>query len=95
MSSACCADAEGAAAAGQKIALGLGESLDEFAAQTGGSTWKQWAAGDPLNWKGAFQNVVGNPANEVNFNLTGVDGSWAAAARAARGAGGATDWELL
>jgi RHS repeat-associated protein len=82
-------------AAAQKIALGLGDTLEEFARQTGGSTWKQWAADDPLNWKTAFQEVVGNPANEVNVNLTGVDSPWAAAARAARGAGGATDWELL
>jgi RHS repeat-associated protein len=87
--------AEGAGAAGQKIALGLGDTLDEFAGQTGGSTWKQWAGKDPMNWKGAFQDVVGNPANEVHFNLTGVDSPWAGAARAARGAGGATDWELL
>lgn len=83
------------AAGGKNIALGIGEHLEQFAAQTGGSTWKEWAAQNPLNWKSSFADVVSNPANSVMFNLTGVDNAWTAVARAARGAGGATDWELL
>ena len=56
---------------------------------------EQWAASDPLNWKGTFMDVVGNATNEVHFNLTGVDSPWASAARASWGSGGATDWELF
>lgn len=80
---------------GQNIALGLSDDLETFAARTGSTTWRQWAAADPLNWKSSFFRIVGNGANRVNFNLTGVDSPWASVARAARGAGGATDWELL
>jgi hypothetical protein len=76
------------------IALGLDPHLDKFAAQRGGSTWKQWAKADPLNWKVFFKEVVSNPANKVSFDLTGVD-VWPGVSRASRGAAGATDWELL
>jgi hypothetical protein len=40
-------------------------------------------------------DVMNNPMNRVSFNLTGVDKPFAAAARAAAGRGGATDWELF
>lgn len=40
-------------------------------------------------------DVMSNDTNAVNFNLTAVDSPWAAVSRAAGGAGGATDWELL
>ena len=79
----------------QNIALGLREHLYDFAKSVGGSTWEEWAAADPANWRSAFTRVVSNPANRVSFNLTGVDDPWLAAARAASGGIGATDWELL
>ncbi len=79
----------------QNIALGLERHLDDFAGSVGGSSWKQWARGDPAKWKSAFMDVVSNPSNKVKFNLTGVDDPWRAATRAASGRGGATDWELL
>lgn len=81
---------------GRNIALGLsgpdGSWLSQFAKSVGGETWETWGG---ANWRQAFKDVVSDPANKVQVNLTNVDSAWAAATRAARGAGGATDWELL
>ena len=79
---------------GQKIALGLKESLDSFASKSGAKTWKELAP-DPLLWKDWFMEAMSNSKNTVVFNLDGVDNVWSAAQRGASGAGGATDWELF
>jgi hypothetical protein len=75
-----------------KIALGLEEGLDNFAKGVGGETWKQWGKNSP--WKDKFLELMNNPNTKALFNLDGVD-VWGGVQRAARGAGGATDWELL
>jgi hypothetical protein len=68
--------------------------LDEFAQQTGGKSWKQWAKDDPMNWQLKFIEVMNNTNNIILFNLDDVE-IWEGITRASRGNGGATDWELL
>jgi RHS repeat-associated protein len=80
-----------ASAGGTKIALGISEHLDEFAERYGAATWEQWGA---TNFKEQFMETVSNTSNKILFNLQGVD-VWGGIQRAARGAGGATDWELM
>lgn len=75
------------------LALGLSDYLDEFASSNGCLTWKDFP--DPNNWKLAVLDNINNPNIEIKFNLTGIDSPWASISRAAGGAGGATDWELL
>jgi hypothetical protein len=72
--------------------MGLGEGLDEFAANQGARTWKSFA--DPLNWKSEMTSQLSDPKVTKVFNLDGVD-VWGGVSRAAAGRGGATDWELL
>lgn len=79
---------------GKHITLGLDKHLDAFSKRVEGSTYKEWAKTDPLKWKGYFIDELNNPANKVSFDLTDVN-VWEGVSRAARGAGGATDWELL
>jgi RHS repeat-associated protein len=79
---------------GVKIALGIGDSLDDFAKSTGSKTWKELAP-DALRWKEWFMDAMSNTKNTVVFNLDGVDNIWSSVQRAASGGGGATDWELL
>jgi hypothetical protein len=78
----------------RKIALGLEGQLDGFANANSAESWKQFAKADPMQWKSYFLNVMNDPNAEVLFNLNGVD-VWGGVTRASRGAGGATDWELL
>lgn len=80
------------APAAEKLALGLGDRLDAFAAQHGASTWKSFS--DPLRWKRTMLDKLADPDVQVVFNLEGVE-VWPGVSRASRGAGGATDWELL
>ena len=79
---------------GRTIALGLGDSLDDFAKNVGGETWRSWAKADPLNWQEYFMDVMSDSSNRVFFNLDGVD-VWSGVQRASSGRGGATDFELL
>ncbi len=76
-----------------KLALGISEHLDAFASKQGASTWKSFP--DPLNWKATTTEKLADPSTKILFNLDGPVETWAGAARAARGRGGATDWELL
>jgi hypothetical protein len=84
---------DGVRAANRRIALGLDGGLDTFAGQLGAESWKQFAKGDPLRWRSTFLREVGDPTNQVLFNLDGVD-VWDGVTRGAAGRGGATDWEL-
>jgi hypothetical protein len=86
--------AAGPLAPKRKVALGLGDRLDDFAGANSAETWKQFAKADPMQWKSHFLDLMNNPTAEVLFNLDGVD-VWAGVTRASRGPGGATDWELL
>jgi hypothetical protein len=79
---------------GRRIALGLEDHLDDFARANSAESWKQFAAIDPMEWKSQFLEVMNDPQAKVGFNLKGVD-VWGGVTRASRGAGGATDWELL
>jgi len=76
------------------IVLGIEEHLDEFADQTGGKSWKQWAKDDPMNWRAQFIKVMNNTNNIILFNLDDVE-VWEGITRASRHLGGATDWELF
>jgi RHS repeat-associated protein len=82
----------GAGAAGERLALGLGDRLDAFAAEQGAGTWKLFP--DPMHWKMTMLDKLADPNVTVFFNLDGVD-VWPGISRASYGAGGATDWELL
>ena len=75
-----------------RLALGIGEHLDAFAAGQGAATWKSFP--DPLNWKPTMVQKLADPNTKILFNLEGVE-VWPGVSRASRGAGGATDWELL
>jgi hypothetical protein len=78
----------------RRIALGLEAQLDNFASANSAESWKQFAKADPMQWKSYFLDVMNDHNAEVVFNPDGVD-VWAGVIRASRGAGGATDWELL
>jgi hypothetical protein len=78
----------------RRVALGIEDHLDDFARANSAESWKQFAITDPMEWKSQFLEVMNDPQTEVLFNLKGVD-VWGGIARASRGAGGATDWELL
>ncbi len=82
-----------AANEGSNIALGLSEHLDGFAGSVNGATWKTWGAED---FESGFFNTINNPANDIHFNLTGIDNPWSAITQGAQGyrAGGYTNWEL-
>ena len=77
-----------------RIALGIEDHLDAFGRGLAAATWKVFAP-DPLLWRADFLVVMNDPANEAFFNLKGIDDVWKSATLAARGGGGATDWELL
>jgi hypothetical protein len=79
---------------GRRIALGIEDYLDDFARANSAESWKQFAIIDPMEWKPRFLEGMNDPRAEVLFNLKGVD-VWGGVTRASRGAGGATDWELL
>jgi hypothetical protein len=79
---------------GRKIAFGIEDHLNDFARANGAESWKQFAKADPMQWKSHFLYAMNDPNAEVLFNLKGVD-VWGGVTRASRGAGGATDWELL
>ncbi len=79
--------------AGLKLALGLSESLDDFASKNGASTWKDFP--DPTNWKNGVLDALYDSNTEIIVNLDGVDNPLSSIQRAAGGYGGATDWELL
>ena len=89
-----------AGSGGTRVSLGKSIGLDEFAAATGGQTWKVWAkdammSADPAAWRGAFSGVMANEKNAILVNLNGVEGgAWGALGRAAANRGGAMDWEL-
>ena len=76
-----------------KLALGLSDYLDDFAANNNAHTWKDFA--DPTNWKEGVNNALFNPDMRIIVNLDGVDNPLLAAQRAAGNIGGATDWELF
>lgn len=80
-----------ASPAGAKIALGLRDVLDEFAAEHGAQTWRVWGGDD---WRLGFMDAMANPRTRVVFTLDGVDNPFTAAMRGAANMGGATDWEL-
>lgn len=83
--------AEGTVAS-KPFAMGLDAELDSFAQARGATTWKQFP--DAGNWKSGVLDKLADPNTPVHFNLNGVD-VWSGVQRAASGAGGATDWELL
>lgn len=78
---------------GGRLALGISEHLDAFAARQGAATWKSFP--DPMNWKTTMLERLADPNTKILFNLEGPVEVWPGVSRAARGAGGATDWELL
>ena len=83
----------GSASGKNKLALGLSESLDDFALKNGASTWKDFP--DPTNWKKGVLDALYDSNTEIIVNLDGVDNPLSSIQRAAGGYGGATDWELL
>ena len=83
----------GSASGKNKLALGLSESLDDFALKNGASTWKDFP--DPTNWKNGVLDALYDSNTEIIVNLDGVDNPLSSIQRAAGGYGGATDWELL
>ncbi len=89
-------EAGGAIGAGggsaNRLALGIDPYLDEFAVQQGATTWKSFP--DVSNWRRTMLERFADPNTTIVFNLEGVS-VWDGLSRAARGAGGATDWELL
>ncbi|WP_019909789.1 hypothetical protein [Paenibacillus sp. HW567] len=76
----------------ERFALGLTDYLDEFASVHGAKTWKNYP--NVESWQSTVLNNLKNPNVQIVFNLTDVN-VWAGVTRAARGAGGPTDWELL
>ena len=74
------------------FAMGLKGELGAFAEARGATTWKQFP--NPETWKSGVLDKLADPNTPVHFNLNGV-GVWGGVQRAASGAGGATDWELL
>jgi hypothetical protein len=76
------------------VALGLSDRLDNFATTIGGQTWKQLVPESPELWRRKFLELLNDGQTRFTFNLDGVD-VWAGMARAAKGSGGFTDWELL
>lgn len=78
--------------AAKPFAMGLDAELDAFAQARGATTWKQFP--NPETWKSGVLDKLADPNTPVHFNLNGVD-VWGGVQRAASGAGGATDWELL
>ena len=76
-----------------KLALGLNDYLDDFAAANNAHTWKEFT--DPLNWKEGVLDALYDPNMQIVVNLDGVDNPMLAAQCAASNMGGATDWELL
>ncbi len=84
----------GAGASKRRFSLGVEDHLDDFTRRNGAESWKQWAKDDPMNWQSKFYDVMNDADAEVLFNLDSVD-VWGGITRASRGAGGATDWELL
>jgi len=85
---------EGGRIVGRKIALGLTDYLDRFAARHGAEVWRQFAAGDLLNWRFHLLEVADDPVATICFNLRGVD-VWRGVARAVTPRHSPTDWELL
>lgn len=83
----------GIASGKNKLALGVSESLDEFALKNGASTWKDFP--DPTNWKNGVLDALYDSNTEIIVNLDGVDNPLSSIQRAAGGCGSATDWELL
>ena len=85
---------------GQKVALGLSEGLDDFAASQGAVTYRQFSTSG--NFADDFVSTVGNPNNKVVFNLDGVRSPWSSVQRvgdmtldsAMRSGASITDWEL-
>ncbi|MGG8496433.1 RHS repeat-associated core domain-containing protein [Tenacibaculum sp. TC6] len=77
-----------------RIALGVRESLDDFASKVKGLTWKKWGA---VDFESNFLKQINNPSTEIHFNLDGVDNVWSAVQQGARGPnlGGFTNWELF
>jgi hypothetical protein len=47
-----------------------------------------------MNWKNTMLEKLADPNTKILVNLEGVE-VWPGISRAARGVGGATDWELL
>jgi hypothetical protein len=76
------------------VALGLSDRLDNFATTIGGQTWKQLVPESPELWRRKFLELLNDGQTRFTFYLDGVD-VWAGMARAAKGSGGFTDWELL
>ena len=76
-----------------KLALGLSDYLDDFAKQNNAHTWKNFS--DPTKWQDGVLDALYDPNTKIVFNLEGIDNPMSAVMRASRGAGGATDWELL
>lgn len=83
----------GAVSGGEKIALGVSETLDDFAKGVGGKTWKTWGAD---SFESQFMETINNPLNEIHFNLDGIDGVWKAISEGAKGLSSSrvTSWEL-
>jgi hypothetical protein len=87
---------EAAGIGAEKVALGVNEFLEQFAAKGGWKTWRQWGGS---NWKSKFQGVM-ESAKEIHFNLIEPKGSIINARTsiqrvASGGKYGATDWELF
>ena len=79
---------------GGSVALGLSDRLDDFASTFGAQTWKQLVPDSPEMWRRKFLGLLNDGNTRFTFNLDGVD-VWRGLARAAKGSGGMTDWELL
>lgn len=86
---------------GQRIALGLGDDLDDFASAQGAITYRDFP-GDTGRFADDFYEFAGNPSNDVLFNLDGVRNPWSSVQRAGdltldeamRAGASITDWEL-
>lgn len=73
----------------KKLALGLGDYLDDFASKNSAKTWKDFP--DPYDWKNGVLDALYDPYTDIIVNLDGIDSPYQSAQRAAAGYGGATD----
>ena len=80
----------------KRVALGLSENLDNFAQEHNALTWEQIVPVEEANnWRYYIEKAINDPEVEIYFNLDGINNVWASIQKVARGAGGATDWELF
>jgi len=74
------------------IAIGLKDTLDDFAAGKGATTWKSFK--DVVDWRPEMLKAFLDPKRPIFVNLDGPVQVWQGIQRSAAGVGGGMDWEL-